>query len=318
MKIGIKPLTCEAARELMFDYIDGQLKESDSKRLLSHISECEACKRELAERQEMLALIGSSATAAPEVLFNRVMEGIENIPQEKPNIFARFRTAYSVALVAACVVLTVLVVGRGYFLGGDNITSDAAATSSDGYSVPARGIVEAEADGVMFDQTVDEEILYSADVSDDVIAEIEIYNATTAAVTAAAPEIFEDYTVIGGADYPQSIMVEAAKKSIFSDGATSDLFEKFDLLYDKISSDRSSAAVIICAEDDISHISASFSEEINVSRLKFTRHVIEEDAARCFTEYLELLDKKNAPYRAAVPSDGDVLTCEIFLLQGEE
>ncbi len=316
MKTSIKPLTCDAAREMMFDYIDGQLGDGDSKRLLFHISECESCKRELAERQEMLALIGSSATAAPEALFNRVMEGIKDIPQEKPNIFTRFRFAYGTAVVAACAVLTVFLVSRGYFIdGGDSLTNDAGVSRADSYDL-ASGIGTPEHSKIEVEDAAEEEALYCADVSDDV----EVYYATTAAVTAAAPEIMADYAIIGGADSSQIVYMEAANKSVLTGSSSSDtdLIAKFDLLYDKICVDAGEAAVIICAEGVISDICASLDEVIVVSDISFTRYVIEADAAQRFTEYLKLLDENSALYRAAVPSDGDILTCEIFILADSE
>ncbi len=316
MKTSIKPLACEAAREMMFDYIDGELRESDSKRLLSHISECEECKRELSTRREILALIGSSEKSAPDALYNGVMEKIADIPQEKPNILKRFRFIPAAALVAACAMLTVFVVGRGYFLGGgDNMTSDAFGVGrADGYAVPEKSVMEADADEVISDEAAGEEILYCADVD----AEAEVYTATTAAVTASCPGIMEDNAENCALEYAAAPTEATVKMAANADNASSAIYGKFDALYKKINVSTSGAAVIICAEGDISDISASLNEDVHVGDLSFTRYVIETDAARSFTEHLESLDKKGAPYRAAIPSDGDIRTCEIFVLRDSE
>ena len=109
---------CDEARELMFEYLDGELDPGTSAKLSAHLMECPDCERELDECRRMLEEIRKVEYPAPGALRGNVMALVGCTPQEKPSRFKRivcgwrFTTAVG-TVAAACAVIALVVFNRG-------------------------------------------------------------------------------------------------------------------------------------------------------------------------------------------------------------
>lgn len=129
MKTNKRQIDCQEATSLMFDYIDGVAPTSDTEALKAHVSECDACQKELEERKAMLSTLKLAGDNPPPTLACEVMKKIENIPQEKKNRrFLPSARILSLASVAACVVI-MLAVGFRSGLFRNVLVSDFKADS---------------------------------------------------------------------------------------------------------------------------------------------------------------------------------------------
>ena len=134
MRTDKKPLSCEEARDLMFDYLDNNLTPSRTERLLAHLAACADCRAELDERREMLALIADVAEEPPAALHDNIMRAIADIPQDAPGSGAKILTDQKRRFIpwgtvaAACAAVMILVAGRGMLpgTGAGDIVSPAA------------------------------------------------------------------------------------------------------------------------------------------------------------------------------------------------
>lgn len=331
MKTNLKPLTCEKARELMFDYIDGELKEGDRLRLEAHLEGCEACRDELSERSEMLTLISSCSDAPPQSLKLGVMEKIENIPQETRAQHLRHRLIPAGALTVAAAAVMILVVGKGFIFGGavnDVAMDDEKQLSivADKYDSPEVAYDRADGVGKVDDNEAcdiaEEDMVYTAaaeavteneTVSEPVL--VELY-ATTTALKAASPGyglilgVADDYAASNSQEAPSDI--EASGKSLATLAAVSPIDELFDKMrsYD--------AAIVVCEETDMVLLDGAVAmESLELNGAEFRRISVEADAMTVFTDLLTYLEDIEAQYRAAVP-EGDFTRCEIFMLTGAE
>jgi hypothetical protein len=70
-------MTCEEARLLFDEKIDGAISESDAAKLSAHIAECESCRRELADLEKTHALLSSFAIDTPAELSETAMARIQ-------------------------------------------------------------------------------------------------------------------------------------------------------------------------------------------------------------------------------------------------
>lgn len=117
---------CDEARELMFEYLDGELDPRTSAKLTAHLMECPECEKELDECRRMLEEIRKVEYPAPSALRGNVMALVGCTPQEKPSRFKRivggrrFTTAVG-TVAAACAVIALVVLNRGVIgVGGGN------------------------------------------------------------------------------------------------------------------------------------------------------------------------------------------------------
>lgn len=329
MEINKRPLTCDEACEMMFDCIDGELDKSREALLKEHIACCDSCRRELAERREILLLISASEYDAPKELYSGVMERVAAEKKKPAPLYKRLRFIPAAALVTACAAFALFVVGRGYIFGNGraDMMADAAVDYTVGNTAPERTEEASVLDGVglyMADAALPEAVS-EAELCDGAEADEEVYTATTAALTASSPLLISDYSEFSS-NQSANEPAELKSKALSGAGASSAktrLYSEFDKLFDKLSLNADSKAIIICCEDDIdfeviSSISSTESEMLTVQGSDFIHYVISNDAAKHFSEQLELLDMSDAAYRAAVPTDGDMDTFEIYILTESE
>ncbi len=134
MKTNKKPIDCQSAQEIMFDYIDVVASEEDCQALEAHISQCDSCKEELDKRRKMLGLVKSSGGNPPSVLARNVMDKIKYIPQEtiKKRLVPSARFV-SLASLAACAVIMLAVCFKGIIFA-DVSMADAADEDTTHYT----------------------------------------------------------------------------------------------------------------------------------------------------------------------------------------
>ena len=323
MIINNKPLTCEMACELMFDYIDGTLNEPQSLQLEEHIECCEACRKELAQRREMLELIKLSADPVPDALFTGVMDKIADVPREKKNPIPRFRFLWGAATVAACVVLTVLVVGKGNIFGRNDLMSG-DVTNADLAGVTDYGAAEAAAEAVAvpteaFDEgSIASDVLF--DAADVEAEEYEVYTATTAALTASAPLLYSNYSEFAEpqAQNERAVLTAKAmsKEAASAAGGASSEWAAFDSLYDTL--DITDNAVIICESGEIDALLDGDGELLRSGENQFLAYTLTEEVSERFSDYIEQLEESGVPYRACMPTDSVPSTLCIYVLAHTE
>ena len=144
-------MSCDEARELMFGYIEGELSRDEASRLSAHLMECPECREELESCRKMLDTLEKIEYRAPEGLHSSVMALVGATPQEKPSPFKKFfggtgRAAAGIGTIAAaCAVITLVIVGRGYFKPSDLTgPSEKLMNSSDAGSISSSETIEAQ------------------------------------------------------------------------------------------------------------------------------------------------------------------------------
>lgn len=293
-----KALNCEGVQALMFDYIDGVLKSSDVMRLEAHLAVCEECRRELKERREMLAILGSAGEIPPASLKNSVMNKIAEVQQDKKPAFT-FKP-WMGGICAACAAIMILVVGRGYIGGAMedadislNDTGMIARIFLTGLNAPTASDKLDEAPAGEGEHLFDD-VKYGYGTSGDSIIE-----TTTDAFQALSPEA-----------------TDATEDVIPSDKEPARI-QKFDELLNSVQS--SENAVLICRKVDLTGVIPNVTpDEVIVNESKYERYVIDFDAMVAFTGYLELVEKLKIDYRAFVPTGAQFDVCEIYLLTNGE
>lgn len=98
---------CEKTIELLNQYADGELNESDAAFVRAHLEECEECQKAYCQLLEIEKLFKSTAEEAPAELYDSV---IAKIKAEKPALSRRRKISRAVGgiAVAAAISLTVL------------------------------------------------------------------------------------------------------------------------------------------------------------------------------------------------------------------
>ncbi len=298
MLINKKTASCEDIRELMFDYIDGAPSDSDAAAFEAHIAECEACRRELAERREMLALVKASAAAAPSALYGRVMAEVEKTPQDKKILTPRLRVKPwmgSLAAVAAAVMI--LVVGRGFLSQSTEMLDaepDAARAGSADTCAPTDEDISANTNTFAPDkvQYVNENV-YGSSADDRIVETTDSYSGFAPALPAGTPN-------------------EAGRSDGQSAPETAD-FAVLDTLFAAYKSEQS--ALLVCTKADLDGvIPATECKALTIEDIACEYYVIEADAIVMFTGYLEVLEYRGANYRAHVPTSAEFEKCEIILV----
>lgn len=69
-------MNCEKIRELLFEYVNGELDATSAKEVEEHIAECESCKNEYELLLGMSEAINEAAYEAPSELHGVIMSGI--------------------------------------------------------------------------------------------------------------------------------------------------------------------------------------------------------------------------------------------------
>ena len=309
-----KRLTCEKARDLMFDYIDGETSETDTRRLDEHLAECPDCRAELEERRQMLEQIKLIGQKAPPRLYDNVMSLVECTPQELPKRSKKLfgeRFIPIGTLSAACVVAVLALVGRGAASGADSTaTLDIAArrynaASLDGYESYAGAYAPTEAAG----STLDSEtaVLFANPFMDETKAETTLPSPETFAYT-ESPVIESD---AGMSESNYAAILESSEEIL-------DRWQQYldDMRFSE------DYAVLVCssgAMDDMSVFieSIGVSTELDSAKVYIINDNKDTTAEEYYTALMSLLDKSGELYISRVPRNAEFNECFIVLMDEE-
>lgn len=305
MKNDLNRISCEAAREMMFDYIDGALNIADVHLLEAHISECDACRHELAERREMLTLVKESRFAVPSSLRDGVMEKIKNTPQDAKILTPKRRfMAWSGTVAAACAVIMVLVAGRAYIfsgmdLGGVKEAGEALYTADMNFAAEQKNAVDADGADPLYTAKYYATGQGKVDNQD---SEPRYVETTIAALDALSP------TASG----------ETKAESSCASAPTDKYDEpsEFDAMFDKVNGH--DTAVIICREGDIDDAFLTAEPEtLILGEQTYLRYVAVSYAEPVLDALIDDLESSGADYRAFVPENAKGPYVEVLLLKSE-
>ncbi len=283
------PLSCEAARELIFDYVDGQLSERDEIMLLEHINSCDSCATELRDAKKVLELIKSARFDAPSELRRSVMDEISKIPQDskiltpKKKYFIPWGT-----IAAACAVVMLTLIGRGGFAPGDGLVEEG--------TVPGLDINAPESYQIkMIDdmENPDSPAQYSGDfeIKDDSSVIVET-TASTILLSPSTPSVKEFVGVDEASD------------------------AQLDALASKYKNDVDKYPIVFVNEADFEGLAPDVEPKTySDDEYTITCYTITENAYVALCGYLELFEKKEIDYRALVPSNAEFAVCEIRLVR---
>lgn len=111
---------CNQARELLSDYIDGLLAESQHASVAMHLTTCSACRSELNSLAATVKLLnGMEITQPPPRLAQRITEGLHRQGLYPPRRWNMRRVVNGVAAAAAVFILVSIVALQGSMLNGD-------------------------------------------------------------------------------------------------------------------------------------------------------------------------------------------------------
>ncbi len=299
-----KTINCETACDMMFDYIDGTLSEADISLLQRHLDECEACRKELAERREMLALVKLSRYNPPSELKASVMEKIEKTPQ-KSNIFAAKRRIlpWAGTVAAACAAVVILVAGRGYFSSDSLLDAKKDNAEVIQYSQTDEAVDEKFASGVL-DASYEMKNIFDTEDEDD--GEIRYVETTIGSLDALTPGFFDHDMYANDVASPSQTLAEPAEKS------------ELDVFYSKIQVH--DVPVILVDEDDVNDAYLTGEPEILiVDGQTFLRYTVTSEAEPIFDAIVNDLEENNAVFKTASPktlAEGN--TVELLVLTDSE
>ena len=120
-------ISCNDVRELMFEYLDGELDSRTSAKLTAHLMDCRECQTELEGCRKLLDEIGKVDYHVPEALHGNVMALVGCTAQDKPSKFKRVfgsfgcRTAAIGTFAAACAVVAIVILNRGFINANSGI-----------------------------------------------------------------------------------------------------------------------------------------------------------------------------------------------------
>ncbi len=99
-------ISCERARTLFDEKLDGVIRESENELLEAHLARCETCRREYKMLEKTHAYLGTLAVEIPSELSARVMESIGKEPKRRASILSRLRPLVAIPVAALlCVAL---------------------------------------------------------------------------------------------------------------------------------------------------------------------------------------------------------------------
>lgn len=288
MRTDKKPLSCEEARDLMFDYLDNNLTPSRTERLLAHLAACADCRAELDERREMLALIADVAEEPPAALHDSIMRAIADIPQDAPGSGAKILTDKKRRFIpwgtiaAACAAVMILVAGRGMLPG---------TGAGDIVSPAADRLALAEA----ADATDTDAALYQAKLGDMSGEEDVVIVETTAGVSVLSP----------GPAPSDTKNTPATKQK--ADVAALDA-----LIAANPDTDAAVLALYASAFDGLAPVTEA--EQLTVGGFDVTCYRVTENAAETFGGYVNLFEKEKIDYRVNIPEGSEFDAFQIWLL----
>ncbi len=323
MDTSKKTLTCERAQDLMFLYIEGQLKERDAEKLTVHLDGCEACRKELEERKRILKSLGECEFIPPSSLKSDIMDKISDVPQEKMRPMRRFIHIGAISGVAAAVMI--FAVCRVFVFGGavsDRAFENAkfAADCEAGFTVGNSAPAEVCEVNTVYGADLSEDAVHfmadmadAADVADGAAAEpetapeeAEVY-AVTSAIIASSPgfgliaEPKHDYTANSSVKAQSTAAPEACDKSLSA--PTAAVASPADRLFEKLrTNDR---AVIVCDSFDGATVEKADAEEIiTFDGTEFMHMTFTKNADVLYSDILDMLESGGVYYCAAAPEGG--------------
>ena len=108
-------MNCERVKELLFEYINDELCESDAKKIRDHIMICDECKNEYEMLLGMSYAVKESRYEAPEELHGRVMTAVKVDKARKKRAKIIRRLGYVAASAAAFVIAVNAMLNLGIF-----------------------------------------------------------------------------------------------------------------------------------------------------------------------------------------------------------
>ena len=139
---------CEAYRDRISAYLDGELTGEERRELLAHLEICGDCRMYLDSELAIREALAGLETPAPEGFEARVMEKIRaesgDAPEEKVAAFPGWRRW--AALAACCAVVCLGIFGGGILKGWSALDAAADEPAGGGMAVEARLAEPEEAD----------------------------------------------------------------------------------------------------------------------------------------------------------------------------
>lgn len=109
---------CNSVKELLSDYIDGLLEESQQAAIAMHLESCPACQAEYTRLLATVELMnGMQITQAPAQLAKRIIGGLRQEKLYPPRRSIRRRLVNGVAAAAAVFILAAVVTSQGSIWG---------------------------------------------------------------------------------------------------------------------------------------------------------------------------------------------------------
>ena len=106
-------MNCKKIRDLLSEYIDGELEHRLSSEIEQHLSSCDGCRQihKAILESSVNILRGSEKTKAPEDLWERVKAGLEERePQRSLAPLFIQRPAFSLATAAVVIIIAITVI----------------------------------------------------------------------------------------------------------------------------------------------------------------------------------------------------------------
>ncbi len=323
MDTSKKTLTCERAQDMMFLYIEGQLKERDAEKLTAHLDGCEACRKELEERKSVLKSLNECEFVPPSSLKSGIMDKINTVPQERVHPMRRFIPIGAISGVAAAIMI--FAVCRVFVFGGavNDMAFDNAKSAAEcgevltvGNSAPAEIYEENTVYGgaVIGEDAVHFMADMAGDIADGAAAEpetaapekAEVY-AVTSSIVAFSPgvglitEPKYDYSANSAVKTQTTAASEAGDKALTAAAAsTSSTASPMDKLFEKLrTNDR---AIIVCRSFDGTVAEKADAEEIiTIDGTEFMHMTFSENADVLYSHILDTLESEGVYYCAAAP-----------------
>lgn len=299
MKTGKKPLTCDGARALMFDYIDGTATEAEKAALSEHIASCDDCKSELSKRENMLGLVKLTSKEPPKALKDEVMAKIEFIPREKKKFTPSVKLASALA-ACACVVAVVALSFRGILFDGlSNFDApNAAEDVADGnhsknyysyYSTAAPQWDATAADDV--------DVFYGA-------PDAELESSLLDAVTAASSQTSGSLTV----------EANRAERVTFSGGTSSG---EINRVYETALADLADgAALAVGYFDELAYaMPESEADVCEFDGIECRYYVISERSLEAAWSIVKNEDSAGGAWRVYMPAEGEISELRLIIIE---
>ena len=314
-------ISCGEARELMFDYLDGELPARERERLDRHLDECADCKREFDERRKLLDTIRKIELDAPSELYPNVMRLVDLTPQDKKSPFSLRRRFIPIGTIAAaCAVFAFVLLNRNML---DNLKN----TDSSVYDIEGARYYSAVGDddplmkSAPTDTTASEAYAQESGTAekDEIISEGA--GAANEAAPAEGAENADSANLTIDSTTTLSAKLEMGSLIVYSG------YEEISRAYEAMVSELTAngEAVLFCGQDalrevlpgdarlDFSHITEDIADEYGATIYKMI-YDNGQTAAEAYTKYVTLLEENGSFYEAYVPENAEFVECYFVLI----